>query len=384
VLLVRGEAPPGAKVQESSIVDKSRHSKKGSVSVPATGRSEIDAFLDEAGTSRRVSLSRIDELVRSSGLDEEKVEQLYEELDQRGVAVWDDSGREEVEAAYAKDSLAAATTDALQLFLNEIRRYPLLTAAQEAELARRVERGDQRARERLITSNLPLVVSIAKRYQGQGLSLLDLIQEGVIGLMRAVEKYDWRRGYRFSTYAAWWIRHAVRRAIATKARAIRIPLKVLEREQRITRAERSLATRLGRVPSDAELAREAKLPIAELREVRAAPRAVASLDQPLSAEDETPLAAVIPAKTVEPAEEVHISLREDALGPALRDAVAHLPERERLVIELRYGLGGTEPQTLAEVGRRLHLTRERIRQIERESLDRLAHERELQAFRQAA
>jgi RNA polymerase primary sigma factor len=293
--------------------------------------------------------------------------------------------RSEADATHDEETLAATpTTDALQLFLNEIRRYPLLTAAQVAELARRIERGDERARERLITSNLPLVVSVAKHYQGHGLSLLDLIQEGTIGLMRAVEKFDWRRGYRFSTYATWWIRHALRRAIATKARAIRIPLDVLEREQRLAATERALAAKLGRTPTEAELARAAKLPLHQVRKARAAPRAVASLDQPLSSESEALLAAVIPSELAEPDEEVEAGLRQEALRHALRDAVPHLPSRERTVIELRYGLGGSEPQTLAEIGHRFHLTRERIRQIERNSLEHLAREHELQAFRRAA
>jgi RNA polymerase primary sigma factor len=274
--------------------------------------------------------------------------------------------------------------DALQLFLNEIRRYPRLSKSDELELARRAERGDEHARERLIVSNLALVVSIAKRYRGQGLSLPDLIQEGVLGLMRAVEKFDWRRGHRFSTYATWWIRHAVRRAIANKAREIRIPVSTLEREHRIARAERDLAAKLGRTPSESEIANAARLPIAELRRVRAAPRAVSSLDQPLSSEDETALAALVPAEWVETADQLHLSLRAEALHEALQTAVAHLPDRERTVLELRYGIDGDEPKTLAEIGRRLHLSRERIRQIERDSLERLARERELQAFRAAA
>jgi RNA polymerase primary sigma factor len=317
-------------------------------------------------------------------LDEEEVECLYEDLEARGVEVWDDSGRSEAGVDYDNGALVAATADALQLFLNEIGRYRLLNASQEAELARRVERGDEQARERLITSNLALVVWIAKRYRGQGLSLLDLIQEGVIGLMRAVEKFDWRRGHRFATYATWWIRHAVRRAIATKARAIRIPVSVLEHERRITRAEVRLAATLGRLPSEAEIARAVKLPVAQVRWARAAPRAVASLDQPLFSEEATALAAHIPAETPEPDEEVHVSLREEELRRALGRAVARLPERERKVVELRYGIGGGEPASLAEIGRRLHLTRERVRQIERETLTLLARERELQALRPAA
>ena len=341
----------------------------------------IDALLDEVEAQRRLPFSRVDELSRKLGLGDEDVERLYEELDARGVEVWDDTSRRGPEVTYANGALVAATTDALQLFLNEIRRYRLLTASQEVELARRVERGDEWAREQLITSNLRLVVSIAKRYRGHGLSLLDLIQEGVIGLMRAVERFDWRRGHKFSTYATWWIRHAVQRAVANKARAIRIPVSVLDRERRIIQGERRLAAKLGRMPTDAEIARAVKLPVLQVRQAREAPRVVSSLDQPLSSEDETALAALIPADTLEPAEEVHLNLREDALRRALRDAVSHLPEQERTVVALRYGIGGGEPTSLAEIGRRLHLSRERIRQIEGESLERLARERELQALR---
>ena len=345
---------------------------------------EIDAFVHDAAAKGQTSISAVHELAETFGLGEEEVEEIYEELDRRGVEVRDAGGRPEAEATYAHGELAAATTDALQFFLNEIRRYPLLTASEEAALAQRIERGDQEARELLTLSNLGLVVSIAKRYRGHELSLLDLIQEGVIGLMRAVEKFDWRRGYKFSTYATWWIRHAVQRAIATKARTIRIPVNVLERERRIARAEVMIAAKLGRTPSEEEIARAAKLPVAQVRQTREAPRTVVSLDQPVSSQDETALAALVPSETVEPVDEVYVSLREAALRRALRDAASHLPERERKVLELRYGIGGSEPTSLAEIGRRLHLSRERVRQIEQESLRRLAHERELQALRAAA
>ena len=175
----------------------------------------------------------------------------------------------------------AATTDSLQLFLNEAGRYPLLTADEEVELAKRVERGDKEAKDRMINSNLRLVVSIAKKYQGHGLSLLDLIQEGIIGLIRAVEKFDWRRGFKFSTYATWWIRQAVQRGVANKSRTIRIPVHIVEREQKIARAERELLAELERQPTDEELAKRTKLPVKQVREVRTAARTVASLDKPI-------------------------------------------------------------------------------------------------------
>ena len=201
--------------------------------------------------------------------------------------------------------LAVATTDALQLFLNEAGRYPLLTAAEEVELAKRIERGDTQAKERMINSNLRLVVSIAKRYQGHGLSLLDLIQEGIIGLIRAVEKFDWRKGFKFSTYATWWIRQAVQRGVANKSRTIRIPVHIVEREQKIARAERELIAKLGRAPTDEEVAKRPKLPLKQVREVRQAARAVTSLDRPIGDEDDGARSATCsPSDDAPPEEEV--------------------------------------------------------------------------------
>jgi len=285
---------------------------------------------------------------------------------------------------YRNDRLAEATTDALQLFLNEISRRPLLTAVEEAELARRAEGGDREAREKLIASNLGLVVAVAKRYRTSELALLDLIQEGVIGLISAVDKFDWRRGLRFSTYATWWIRHSIQRAIANKARAIRLPVNIAERARKIARVEQELADRLGRRPTDADVAKAAALPVVQVLEVHRFPRAVASLEQPVSGEDATPLGALLAAPVPEPGEVVMISLRRDALRSALLRAVAALPARERDVVESRYPIDGDEPQTLAEIGHRLGLSRERVRQIETKALEHLARERELQALREAA
>ncbi|MDP9231647.1 MAG: sigma-70 family RNA polymerase sigma factor [Actinomycetota bacterium] len=344
--------------------------------MPDVNEDAIAALLDRGENEQCLELSEIDRLTQVLELDDDEVEGIYRRLEERGIEVRDDCGRERVpDSTYANGDLSAATTDALQLFLNEMGRYPLLTAHEEVALAKLIEGGDKAAKERMINSNLRLVVSIAKRYQGHDLSLLDLIQEGVIGLIRAVEKFDWRRGYKFSTYATWWIRQAVARALADKARTIRMPVHIVERLQKMNRAERTLWTQLGREPTLAEIAEEASLPLHQAQEVRAAARASASLDQPIGDTDDAVFGDFVAGDDPLPEEEVEVSLRSQALSAAL----GSLPARERQVLELRYGLSDAEPKTLEEIGRRLGLTRERVRQIELESLRRLAGLREMQA-----
>jgi len=340
----------------------------------------IAAFVEHGAESGCIEISELNELVDLLDLGDEDVTKLYEQLEERDIDVRDDCGREQVESTYINGDLAIVTTDALQLFLNEMARYPLLTAEEEVELAKLIERGDKEAKDRMINSNLRLVVSIAKKYQGHGLSLLDLIQEGIIGLIRAVEKFDWRKGFKFSTYATWWIRQAVQRGVANKARTIRMPVHIVDRERKISKAERNLLTKLGRPPTLEEVAKEAKLPLKQVREVQEAARAVTSLDRPVGSENDTSLGELVAGEDAPPEEEVEVSLRQDAL----RRAVAELPDRQRDVLKMRFGLNGdTTPQSLEQIGKTLGVTRERVRQIEIEALERLALDRELEALRAA-
>jgi RNA polymerase primary sigma factor len=272
------------------------------------------------------------------------------------------------------------TTDALQIFMNEIRRYPLLNAREEVELAKRVERGDMAAKERMINSNLRLVVSLAKRYQGIELPLLDLIQEGILGLMRAVEKFDWRKGYKFSTYATFWIRQAVQRGVANKSGTIRVPVHVGQRERRIARAERELVAKLGRAPTDDELAQATELSLREIDQVRAAVRTTTSLDRPVGEAGDTVLGELLASDRPPPEEEVSANM----LKQTLRRALARLPKRERDVVRLRYGIGGGRPTPLRETGRRLGISPERVRQIESRALKQLAGTRDLEGLNEAA
>ena len=338
----------------------------------------IQILLEQGEELGCLNLSAVSDFLQEADLDEDQATGFFEQLEERGIALTDDCARpESEEATYVNGDLAVVTTDALQLFLNEAGRYKLLTASEEVELAKRIERGDKAAKDLMINSNLRLVVSIAKKYQGHGISLLDLIQEGIIGLIRAVEKFDWRRGYKFSTYATWWIRQAVQRGVANKSRTIRIPVHIVEREQKISRAERELSAKLERTPTDEEIAKRTKLSLKHVKEVRGAARAVTSLDKPVGEEGDTSFGDLIAGENAEPVEEVHVSLAERAV----RNAVETLPEREREVVKLRYGMNGDrDPQSLEEIGRTLGLTRERVRQIEAQALARLAERREVAAL----
>jgi RNA polymerase primary sigma factor len=268
----------------------------------------------------------------------------------------------------------------MSLFLQEVRRHPLLTREEEVELAKRIERGDLRAKEQLVNSNLRLVIANARKYQGNDLPLLDLIQEGILGLIRAAEKFDYRKGFKFSTYATFWIRESIQRAIANRARTIRIPVHIGQRERKIGRVARELAARLGREPTDEEIAQAAEMDVKDVRETHEAARVVASLDRPVGDEDATTLGALLPSSERGPEEEVDIVLREDALHRALD----RLPEPEREVVKLRYGVGGDEPTPLVETGRRLGLSQDAVRKLERRALAELAESRELEALRPAA
>jgi RNA polymerase primary sigma factor len=342
---------------------------------------DVVALVDQGEREGCLNLSELESTIERLELEDETVGQLYEELDRRDIEVSDDCEREgSREADYTNGSLATATSDSLQLFLNEIGRYPLLTAEEEVELAKRIERGDLEAKERMINSNLRLVVSIAKRYQGHGLSLLDLIQEGVIGLIRAVEKFDWRRGFKFSTYATWWIRQAVQRGVQNRARTIRVPVHVADLERKAARAERELTAKLERQPTDEEIAEAAKIPLERLLEAHQALRTIASLDRPIGENGDSALGDLVPAEGADPVVELAVGLEDAVLARALET----LPELERRVVELRFGLGGREPLSLDAARKELGISRDKLRRLEHAALEHLSRTRELQELREAA
>jgi len=321
-----------------------------------------------------------------AGLHAHLVEQGVEVLAEEGVDAYKEARAEEANGASAKkeeglDLTVEPSLDSLRLYLRSIGQVDLLTAAQEVELAKRIERGDMIAKRQMVEANLRLVVSIAKGYLGRGLSFLDLIQEGSLGLIRAVEKFDYRRGYKFSTYATWWIRQAVTRAIADKARTIRIPVHMVEKLNRVTHVERQLVQSLGREPEPYEIAAELRWPLDEVRDILRVAQLPVSLEKPVGDEDESELGDFVADEEVaQPFEEASEHLQREGVRRAL-DA---LPERERQVIELRYGLSGLEPLTLEEVGKTFGVTRERIRQIETNTLKKLRALPEAQMLRDAS
>jgi RNA polymerase primary sigma factor len=353
-----GTAPP--EQREGNRVEQM--STAGRTAAPAEGI--FEALIASAQESGQLASDELAVAVDELELEPGQVEELYGKLDELHIEVVERAEEEQEPEPEARE----VSTEALQLFLKDIGKVDLLTAAQEIELAKRIERGDHRAKQEMVEANLRLVVSIAKRYRNQGLPFLDLIQEGTIGLVRAAEKFDHRKGFKFSTYATWWIRQAVARALADKARTIRMPVHVVEKLNKILRTERKLRAERGREPSSAEIADELDLTIDEVDQIRRSAQTPVSLEKPVGDDEESEFGHFITDELAPQPEEV----AEDVLRKeALVKILGTLSERERRVLELRYGLNGEQPRTLDEVGRTFQVTRERIRQIENQSLKKL-------------
>jgi RNA polymerase primary sigma factor len=336
--------------------DERRQTQKGEALSITTDF--LSTWLDDAEERGTIDEAELEAFALEHALD---AEDLRTELAARDVTIRDDEPELDLD-------VTVVPTDSLTLFMNEIGRHSLLTAADEVALAKRVERGDLVAKERMINANLRLVVSIAKRYQGHGVSLGDLIQDGVIGLNRAVEKFDWRKGYKFSTYATWWIRQAVQRAVANQARTIRVPVHVHERRQKLGRVGQKLQLELGREATHEELAKATGFTLEHVDEALAVADASVSLNQAIGSDGDNELGDLFADELAsDPSEEAGIALRDSRV----RDAVAMLPERERRVVELRYGLADGEVWSLEAIGRELGITRERVRQLERSALTKL-------------
>ena len=344
---------------------------------------EARLLLENGRRDGRLGADEIALALDELDLDAGQLDDFYATLDELQIEV---VARAEVEAEPETEldldaDESEVSTDTLQLFLKDIGRVPLLTAAQEVELAKRIERGDHAAKQAMVEANLRLVVSIAKRYRNQGLPFLDLIQEGTIGLVRAAEKFDYRKGFKFSTYATWWIRQAVARALADKARTIRMPVHVVEKLNKIVRAERKLRAELGREPNSAEIGLELDLESDEVDAIRRSAQTPVSLEKPVGDEEESEFGHFLTDESAPlPDEAAEVTLRREALSSIL----ATLSHRERRVLELRYGLDGEQPRTLDEVGRTFNVTRERIRQIENQSLKKLRALAESQKLRDVA
>ena len=348
-----------------------------------------------------LTFTEVEECLEEADVTKEQVHELHAYLDEQGIVVVGADGRPAKSEGHSVEATARSraerdpdqskkvevdltvepSLDSLRLYLRSIGRVSLLTAEQEVQLARRIERGDMRAKQQMIEANLRLVVSIAKSYLGRGLTFLDLIQEGSMGLIRAVEKFDYRRGYKFSTYATWWIRQAVTRAIADKGRTIRIPVHMVEKLNKVVHVERQLVQQLGREPTPGEIAAELETTVREVRDVLRMAQQPISLEKPVGDGDESALGDFVEDQTAEsPFELASEHLRRDNL----RRALAALPAREREVIEMRFGLTGERPYTLEEVGRAFNVTRERIRQIENHTLKKLEALPEAQRLRDAS
>jgi RNA polymerase primary sigma factor len=342
---------------------------------PASG--DIDELLDRGLHDGYVRESDVERLAEELGLEPAAVEDLRDQLAALGVEVLDDVGRPAAATSYASGQLAHYAIDALDQFLATAGRHRLLSAAEELNLAKRIERGDLAAKEQLITHNLRLVVSIARRYQGTELTLLDLIQEGTLGLIRACEKFDWRKGFRFSTYATLWIRQAIGRALSHHSRTIRYPVSVAQLERRVARAHATLAATLGREPTAAELAQAAGVERDQLDALAAAAKVVVSLDQPVGPSGDTSLRELIAEPEAGLGEQVELSLER----AAVRQAVEALPAQEREVVKRRFGIDGDpRPQSHARIARDLELTPKQVRQVERSALAGLSRLRELHAL----
>ena len=344
---------------------------------------QVKALVERSEERGVIEPAELEAFVLEHDLTEDETEQLTRELETLGLEVGQlraakdklekEAEKEKEEAEAAPVTVTTGAADSLQLFLADVGRHKLLNAAQEVQLAKLIERGDPVAKRTMIESNLRLVVSIAKGYRGLGVPFLDLIQEGTLGLNRAVEKFDWRRGFKFSTYATWWIRQSVQRAVANHARTIRVPVHVVERQQKLSRAARRLEVELGREATKEELAEATGLPIQHVDEALGAAHASVSLNQTVGADDEGELGDLFADReAADPFDEAEESLRKQGVRRAL-DA---LPERERRILELRFGFEG-EPWTLEAIGHELDLTRERVRQLEGQALSRLAALRDL-------
>jgi RNA polymerase primary sigma factor len=353
-------------------------SRSGQAVADVLETEEAKGLLESAQQAGLVTAEEIALALDELDLEAHQIDDVYHALEELHIEVVAAEAEEAPEVVHVAREVS---TDSLQLFLKDIGKVDLLTAAQEVELAKRIERGDHRAKQEMVEANLRLVVSIAKKYRNQGLPFLDLIQEGTIGLVRAAEKFDYRKGFKFSTYATWWIRQAVARALADKARTIRMPVHVVEKLNKIVRSERKLRAEFGREPLSAEIAIDLDLTLEEVEQIRRSAQTPVSLEKPVGDEEESEFGHFLTDENVPlPDEAADVTMRKETLVKIL----GTLSHRERRVLELRYGLDGQHPRTLDEVGRTFNVTRERIRQIENQSLKKLRALADSHALRDVA